>query len=80
MTHWMLAVRLTYRRNGVVCLDLLTVLPDIVFVGKESILPDSAMGSKYITDFTQLRSIGDRLMTALEKNMKNTSRSRNEHL
>jgi chitosanase len=63
----------------VVCHDLLTVLPDIVFVGKESILSDSAMNSKYITDFTQLRSVGDKLMTALEKNLKNTSRSHNEH-
>ncbi|CRG88486.1 hypothetical protein PISL3812_05516 [Talaromyces islandicus] len=51
----------------------------IVFVGKDSILPDDAMSSKYITDFTQLRSKGDKLMTALEKNIKNSSRSRNEH-
>ncbi|KAH8698868.1 putative extracellular chitosanase CsnC [Talaromyces proteolyticus] len=48
----------------------------IVFVGKDSILPDSAVNSKYITDFTKLRSMGNKLMTAFESNIDNkTSKS-----
>ncbi|RAH46649.1 glycoside hydrolase family 75 protein [Aspergillus brunneoviolaceus CBS 621.78] len=37
----------------------------IVFTGKDAVLPSSALGKNYITNFTTLRSMGDKLMGAL---------------
>ncbi|KAL4978985.1 fungal chitosanase of glycosyl hydrolase group 75-domain-containing protein [Aspergillus desertorum] len=47
----------------------LTVKPDIVFLGEEAVLPDSAMNKKYVTDFGTLRSMGDALVNALMRNI-----------
>ncbi|KAJ5383593.1 Fungal chitosanase [Penicillium concentricum] len=41
----------------------------ILFTGDESILPSSALTKNYVTNFTTLRSMGDKLMTALAKNL-----------
>ncbi|KAJ5513243.1 Fungal chitosanase [Penicillium fimorum] len=41
----------------------------ILFTGSDSILPSSALTKNYITNFTTLRSMGDKLMTALAKNL-----------
>ncbi|KGO72447.1 Fungal chitosanase [Penicillium italicum] len=41
----------------------------IVFTGKDAVLPSSAVTEKYITNFTTLRALGDKLVTALAKNL-----------
>ncbi|CAG8061968.1 unnamed protein product [Penicillium olsonii] len=41
----------------------------IVFTGAESVLPGSALNKNYITNFSTLRSMGDRLVNALAKNL-----------
>ncbi|KAF7718269.1 Chitosanase [Penicillium ucsense] len=41
----------------------------IMFTGKDAVLPSSALNNNYITNFSTLRSIGDRLVTALAKNL-----------
>jgi hypothetical protein len=41
---------------------------DIVFTGKEAVLPSKAISSEYITNFATLRTMGDALMTSLLKN------------
>ncbi|KAJ5773064.1 hypothetical protein N7457_007960 [Penicillium paradoxum] len=41
----------------------------ILFTGKDSVLPSSALNENYITNFSTLRSMGDKLMTALAKNL-----------
>ncbi|EKV12501.1 Fungal chitosanase, putative [Penicillium digitatum] len=41
----------------------------IVFTGNDAVLPGSAVTDKYITDFTALRTMGDRLVTALAQNL-----------
>ncbi|KAJ5959369.1 uncharacterized protein N7479_006519 [Penicillium vulpinum] len=45
----------------------------ILFTGDEAVLPSSALTKNYITNFTTLRSMGDKLMTALAKNLGLTS-------
>ncbi|CAP80409.1 hypothetical protein E8E15_009838 [Penicillium rubens] len=42
----------------------------ILFTGDDSVLPNSALNKNYVTNFTTLRSMGDKLMTALAKNLK----------
>ncbi|KAJ5453105.1 Fungal chitosanase [Penicillium cf. griseofulvum] len=42
----------------------------ILFTGSDSVLPSSALNKNYVTNFTTLRSMGDKLMTALAKNLK----------
>ncbi|KAJ5776207.1 uncharacterized protein N7511_001218 [Penicillium nucicola] len=41
----------------------------ILFTGKDAVLPSSALGKNYITNFTTLRSMGDKLISALAKNL-----------
>ncbi|KAJ5752206.1 hypothetical protein N7520_009123 [Penicillium odoratum] len=41
----------------------------ILFTGKNSVLPSSALNKNYITNFSTLRSMGDNLMSALAKNL-----------
>lgn len=40
-------------------------MPDIVFTGKDAVLPSSAITDKYIKDFATLTSMGDSLMEDL---------------
>jgi chitosanase len=42
---------------------------DIVFTGKDAVLPSSALNKNYITNFTTLRSMGDKLVNALASNL-----------
>lgn len=42
---------------------------DIVFTGKNAVLPSSALTKNYITNFTTLRSMGDKLVNALVSNL-----------
>ncbi|KAJ5933561.1 hypothetical protein N7454_005890, partial [Penicillium verhagenii] len=41
----------------------------ILFTGKDAVLPTSALNKNFITNFTTVRSMGDRLMGALVKNL-----------
>ncbi|KAJ5921001.1 hypothetical protein N7466_009327 [Penicillium verhagenii] len=41
----------------------------ILFTGKDAVLPTSALNKNFITNFTTLRSMGDRYMGALVKNL-----------
>ncbi|EPS33771.1 putative chitosanase [Penicillium oxalicum 114-2] len=41
----------------------------IMFTGSDAVLPKSALNKNYITNFSTLRSMGDKLMTALAKNL-----------
>ncbi|KAH3201368.1 hypothetical protein KXV64_008612 [Aspergillus fumigatus] len=41
----------------------------IVFTGKNAVLPSSALTKNYITNFTTLRSMGDKLVNALVSNL-----------
>lgn len=45
------------------------MVPDILFTGKDAVLPSSALNKNYITNFTTLRSMGDKLMSALAKSL-----------
>lgn len=38
---------------------------DIIFTGDKAVLPDSAIGENYLTNFALLTSMGDSLMNAL---------------
>lgn len=42
---------------------------DILFTGKNSVLPSSALNKNYITNFSTLRSMGDKLVNALASNL-----------
>ena len=42
---------------------------DILFTGKNSVLPSSALNENYITNFSTLRSMGDKLVNALASNL-----------
>ncbi|KAJ5686358.1 hypothetical protein N7536_008977 [Penicillium majusculum] len=42
----------------------------ILFTGDDAVLPKSALTKNYVTNFTTLRSMGNKLMTALAKNLK----------
>ncbi|KAJ5506381.1 Fungal chitosanase [Penicillium expansum] len=42
----------------------------IVFAGANAVLPSSALNKNYVTNFTTLRALGDKLVTALAKNLK----------
>ncbi|RAL15906.1 glycoside hydrolase family 75 protein [Aspergillus homomorphus CBS 101889] len=44
----------------------------IVFTGKDAVLPSSALGKNYLTNFTTLRSMGDKLMGALASHLGST--------
>lgn len=48
----------------------LLIQKDILFTGDDAVLPSSALNKNYVTNFTTLRSMGDKLMTALAKNLK----------
>ncbi|PLN81936.1 Chitosanase-domain-containing protein [Aspergillus taichungensis] len=41
----------------------------ILFTGKNSVLPSSALNENYITNFSTLRSMGDKLVNALASNL-----------
>ncbi|KAF3388302.1 Endo-chitosanase C [Penicillium rolfsii] len=41
----------------------------ILFTGNDAVLPSSALNKNYVTNFTTLRSMGDKLITALAKNL-----------
>ncbi|THC93412.1 hypothetical protein EYZ11_007107 [Aspergillus tanneri] len=43
--------------------------PDTLFTGEDAVLPSSALGENYITDFDTLRSMGDRLLKNLVPNL-----------
>jgi chitosanase len=45
------------------------IFADILFTGKEAVLPSSALNKNYVTNFSTLRSMGDKLMTSLAKNL-----------
>lgn len=55
--------------------ELLTNRKDILFTGKDAVLPDNAMDKTYITDFDTLRSMGDKLVRALASNMDKSASS-----
>lgn len=42
---------------------------DIVFTGDDAVLPDSALDENYITDYSQLMSLGDSLLASLIENI-----------
>ncbi|CEO60467.1 Putative Chitosanase preproprotein [Penicillium brasilianum] len=42
----------------------------ILFTGNDAVLPSSALSKNYVTNFSTLRSMGDKLITALAKNLK----------
>lgn len=42
---------------------------DIVFTGDDAVLPSSALNKNYITNFSTLRSMGDKLVGALASNL-----------
>ena len=49
---------------------VLTNLPaDIFFTGDESVLPDSAIGNNYLTNFNALKTLGDKLLGDLVSNL-----------
>ncbi|KAF9239235.1 CAZyme family GH75 [Penicillium roqueforti] len=41
----------------------------IIFTGNNSVLPSSALNTSYVTNFSILRSMGDRLVTSLAQNL-----------
>ncbi|KAL4804976.1 fungal chitosanase of glycosyl hydrolase group 75-domain-containing protein [Aspergillus unguis] len=41
----------------------------IVFTGKDAVLPDTAVDETYLTDFTTLRAMGDKLVNSLAENV-----------
>ncbi|KAJ5688778.1 hypothetical protein N7462_003170 [Penicillium macrosclerotiorum] len=41
----------------------------ILFTGDDAVLPSSALNNNYVTNFSTLRSMGDKLITALAKNL-----------
>ncbi|CAG8420212.1 unnamed protein product [Penicillium salamii] len=41
----------------------------IVFTGSEAVLPSSALNKNYVTNFSTLRSMGDKLVNSLAKNL-----------
>lgn len=45
------------------------VYQDILFTGNDAVLPSSALNKNYVTNFSTLRSMGDKLITALAKNL-----------
>lgn len=49
--------------------DAVLMESDILFTGKDAVLPSSALNKNYITNFTTLRSMGDKLMSALAKSL-----------
>lgn len=51
-------------------INLQTLLKDILFTGDDAVLPNSSLNKSYVTDFGILRSMGDKLVAALVKNMK----------
>lgn len=55
-------------RKSLSLITMLTFL-DILFTGSDSVLPTSALNENYITNFSTLRVMGDKLMTALAKNL-----------
>jgi len=46
---------------------------DIVFTGKEAVLPSAAMTKNYITQFAKLKSMGDELVSSLATHLKLSS-------
>lgn len=42
---------------------------DILFTGSDAVLPSSALNKNYVTNFSTLRAMGDKLITALAKNL-----------
>ena len=54
-------------------LSSIQVLPltqtDILFTGSDAVLPSSALNKNYVTNFSTLRAMGDKLITALAKNL-----------
>ncbi|CAI7644971.1 unnamed protein product [Penicillium glandicola] len=51
--------------NGHVDVDVTYIL----FTGDDAVLPSSALTKNYVTNFSTLRSMGDKLMTTLAKNL-----------
>jgi hypothetical protein len=54
-----LSGEVTYKGNNI----------DILFLGNDAVLPTKAMNKNYITDFGVLRSMGDRLVGNLARNI-----------
>ncbi|PYH97196.1 Chitosanase-domain-containing protein [Aspergillus ellipticus CBS 707.79] len=52
----------------------------IVFTGKDAVLPSSALGKTYLTNFSTLRAMGDKLVGALVSNLKLSTRSPQQSL
>lgn len=46
------------------------ILIDIFFTGDESVLPDSAIGNNYLTNFNALKTLGDKLLGDLVSELK----------
>lgn len=46
------------------------IQPANLFTDEDSVLPSSALNKNYVTNFSTLRPMGDKLMTALAKNLK----------
>lgn len=42
---------------------------DIVFLGEKAVLPDSAVGERYLTNFGKLRAMGNKLVKKLASNV-----------
>lgn len=51
-------------------IELMLPSVDIFFTGDNSVLPDSAIGNNYLTNFSALKTLGDQLMTDLVGNLK----------
>jgi hypothetical protein len=69
--HWMSPVRpnvlqvVSYYYSHVI--DFLDV--DIVFTGKDAVLPSTDMTKNYITQFSKLKSMGDEFIIQLSSNL-----------
>jgi chitosanase len=54
-------------------------LTDIVFSGKNAVLPSADMTKNYITQFSKLKSMGDQLVSSLSSNLKLSSSGSSNH-
>ena len=58
-------LKLTYSSNCHFVTVLSILFTDIVFTGDDAVLPDSAIGNNYLTNFNQLTGMGNQLLTDL---------------
>ena len=58
-------LKLTYSSSCHFVTVLSILFTDIVFTGDNAVLPDSAIGNNYLTNFNKLTSMGNQLLTDL---------------